>query len=92
MASKGLPRNADEKFLRIRVLAHSGDKVNIKLPIDFSKQMIQNNALEFFEENESLIDGKKITDVILSAFDYDLTGEIVTFERRNKDVIKIFIG
>jgi hypothetical protein len=92
MASKGLPRNSDEKFLRIRVLSHTGDKVNIKLPIEFSKQMIQDNALDFFEENEGVIDGKKITDMLISAFDYDLTGEIVTFERKNKDIIKVFIG
>jgi len=62
------------------------------VPIELSKQMIQDNALDFFEENEGVIDGKKITDMLISAFDYDLTGEIVTFERKNKDIIKVFIG
>ncbi|HEK9038115.1 TPA: hypothetical protein ST302_003592, partial [Clostridioides difficile] len=56
MASKQIPRNNLEKFLRIRVLSHTGDKIHIKLPVNFAKRMIENNALDLFNGKDDVVD------------------------------------
>lgn len=91
MASKQTPRNNLEKFLRIRVLSHTGDKIHIKLPVNFAKRMIENNALDLFNGKDDVVDGKKVTEILVKAFDYDLTGEVVHLERKNGDIIKVSI-
>ncbi|WP_131021574.1 hypothetical protein, partial [Clostridioides difficile] len=63
MASKQTPRNNLEKFLRIRVLSHTGDKIHIKLPVNFAKRMIENNALDLFNGKDDVVDGKKVTEI-----------------------------
>lgn len=81
----------DERLLRVRILSHNGDKVHIKLPIGFVKKMIKNNTFDLFYETDNMIDSQKLLDVLVKAFDYDLTGEIVHMERKNKDIIKMII-
>ena len=41
-------RLSDERLLRVRILSHTGDKIHIKLPIEFVKKMIKNNTFDFF--------------------------------------------
>ncbi|SJR97381.1 Uncharacterised protein [Clostridioides difficile] len=53
--------------------------------------MIENNALDLFNGKDDVVDGKKVTEILVKAFDYDLTGEVVHLERKNGDIIKVSI-
>ena len=84
-------RLSHERLLRIRVLSHTGDKIHIKLPVGFVKKMIKNNTFDFFYGADDMIDSQKLLDVLVKAFDYDLSGEIAHMERKNGDIIKMII-
>ncbi|WP_286316675.1 hypothetical protein [Romboutsia ilealis] len=81
----------DERLLRIRILSHTGDKIHIKLPVGFVKKMVKNNTFDFFYGADDIIDSKKLLDILIKAFDYDLSGEIAHMERKNGDIIKVII-
>ncbi len=36
----------NERFLKIKIAANTGDKIFLKLPIDFVKRLVKNNAIE----------------------------------------------
>lgn len=84
-------RLLDERLLRIRILSHTGDKIHIKLPVGFVKKMIKNNTFDFFYGADDIIDSQKLLDMLIKAFDYDLSGEIAHMERKNGDIIKMII-
>lgn len=81
----------DERLLRVRILSNTGDKIHIKLPVGFVKKMIKNNTFDFFYGADDMIDSQKILNVLVKAFDYDLSGEIAHMERKNGDIIKMII-
>lgn len=81
----------DERLLRVRILSHTGDKIHIELPVGFVKKMIKNNTFDFFYGADDMIDSQKLLDVLVKAFDYDLSGEIAHMERKNGDIIKMII-
>ena len=58
-------RLSDERLLRIRILSHSGDKIHIKLPIEFVKKMIKNNTFDFFYGVNDILDSNKLLDVLV---------------------------
>ena len=80
-------RLSDERLLRVRILSHTGDKI----PVGFVKKMIKNNTFDFFYGADDMIDSQKLLDVLVKAFDYDLSGEIAHMERKNGDIIKMII-
>ena len=84
-------RLSDERLLRVRILSHTGDKIHITLPVGFCKKMIKNNTFDFFYGADDMIDSQKLLDVLVKAFDYDLSGEIAHMERKNGDIIKMII-
>ena len=84
-------RNSVEKLVRIRVVSHTGDKMSVKLPMDFVKKMVENNALDIFNSSDDIIDSQKLLNVLIKAFDYNLTGEVAYIERNNGDTIRIII-
>ena len=84
-------RLSDERLLRVRILSHTGDKIHIKLPIEFVKKMIKNNTFDFFYGADDMIDSQKLLGVLVKAFDYDLSGEVAHMERKNGDIIKMII-
>ena len=84
-------RLSDERLLRVRILSHTGDKIHIKLPVGFVKKMIKNNTFDFFYGADDMMDRQKLLDVLVKAFDYDLSGEIAHMERKNGDIIKTII-
>ena len=53
--------------------------------------MIKNNTFDFFYGADDIIDSQKLLDVLIKAFDYDLSGEIAHMERKNGDIIKMII-
>ncbi|MEG1310537.1 MAG: hypothetical protein RSD47_00890 [Romboutsia sp.] len=88
---KQTARTYEERLLRIRVMSHTGDKIHIKLPIDFVKRMVKNNALDFFSGQDNIIDSEKLLNLLINAFDYNLIGEIAYLERNNGDIIRLII-
>ena len=84
-------RLSDERLLRVRILSHTGDKIYIKLPVEFVKKMVRNNTFDFFYGVDDMVDSQKLLDVLVKAFDYDLSGEIAHMERKNGDIIKMII-
>ena len=55
------------------------------------EKMIKNNTFDFFYGADDMIDSQKLLDVLVKAFDYDLSGEIAHMERKNGDIIKMII-
>jgi len=81
----------DERFLKVKVSANSGDKIYFKLPINFVKRLVQNNAIDFFKDQSDIIDSQKLLKIMLNAFDYNIVGEIAYLERHNGDRIRFII-
>ncbi|MDB8791667.1 hypothetical protein PN398_13110 [Romboutsia sp. 1001216sp1] len=88
---KSIKRVYDEKLLRVKVLSHNGDKIHIKLPVNFVKKMIQNNALDVFNDLDDIVDGKKLISLVTRALDENISGEVAHLERKNGDIIKIIL-
>ncbi|WP_243444961.1 hypothetical protein [Romboutsia maritimum] len=84
-------RSYDERYLRIRIKSHMGDKIHIKLPMDFVKKMIKNNTIDFFNGEDDIIDSDKLLNLLIQAFEYNLVGEIAYMERNNGDIIRLII-
>ncbi len=82
----------EERLLRIRITYNNGDKMQIKLPINFVKRIISNNSFEIFNYQNEFIDNKKIQDILTKAFEYDLSGEIANIERKNGDTVRLIIS
>jgi len=81
----------DERFLKVKVSANSGDKIYFKLPINFVKRLVQNNAIDFLKDQSDIIDSEKLLRIMLNAFDYNIVGEIAYLERNNGDRIRFII-
>ena len=81
----------DERFLKVKVSANSGDKMYFKLPINFVKRLVQNNAIDFLKDQSDIIDSEKLLRIMLNAFDYNIVGEIAYLERNNGDRIRFII-
>lgn len=84
-------RQNDVRLVRFRILSHTGDKIHIKLPIEFVKKMVKNNTIDFFNDKEDIIDSQKLLKLLTEAMDYDLVGEVAYLERNNGDIIRIII-
>ncbi len=84
-------KNYNDRLVIININSHTGDKVNLNLPVEFVKKLIKNNALDFFIFEEEIVDTKKITKALLDSFNYNITGDIVNLERYNGDLIRIKI-
>ena len=86
-----MDRNKGEKLVRIRIISHLGDKISIKLPIEFVKKMVKNNSLDLFNNIDDMVDSNKLLNLLTKAFDYNLVGEVAYIERNNGDTIRIII-
>lgn len=84
-------KSNNERLVKIRIISNIGNKIIIKLPINFVKKMINNNAIDFFPIGDDTIESEKILNLFIKAFDYDLVGEIAHIERKNGDSIRIII-
>ena len=89
--SKILNRDYDERYLKIKIISHVGDKIHLKLPIEFVKKMLKNNTIDFFYIEEDAVDSEKLLKILMNAFEYNLVGDIAYMERFNGDTIKLVI-
>ncbi|MGL5692853.1 MAG: hypothetical protein ACRCXA_02160 [Peptostreptococcaceae bacterium] len=83
--------NYEERFLKIKISANSGDKVYLKLPMNFVKRIVKNNSIDFLKSQSDIIDSEKLLKIMLNAFDYEIVGEVAYFERNNGDKIRFII-
>ncbi|SCH71999.1 MULTISPECIES: hypothetical protein [unclassified Romboutsia] len=81
----------DERFLKIKISANTGDNIFLKLPISFVKRLVANNAIDFFKNQDDIIDSQKLLKIMLDAFEYNVVGEIAYLERSNGDKIRFII-
>lgn len=81
----------DERFLKVKISANSGDKIYLRLPVNFIKRLVKNNAIDFLKDKSDIIDSEKLLKIMLNAFDYNIVGEIAYFERNNGDKIRFII-
>ena len=82
-----------EKMIKIRILSHEGDRVNVTLPLKFVSGMIKafGKIPNINVENMEGIDGKEMADTVMAAIDGGIEGEIVDIESSEGDIVKIVI-
>ena len=84
----------EDKFLRVNILSHEGDGVNIKLPIKVIKEVVKvtgklpiSTSVKGMEE----IDMDELMNTIVSCLDNEVMGEIVDICSSEGDIVKIVI-
>ena len=89
-----IPKKYEDKFLRIKVLSHDGDKVNVQLPIKIIKEVIRvtgklpiSTSIEGME-NINLDD---LMNTIVACLDNEVMGEIVDVCSKDGDTVKVVI-
>ena len=89
-----VPKKYEDKFLRVEVLSHEGDKVNVKLPIKVIKEIIKiTGKLPISTSIEGMngIDIDELMNTIVSCLDNEVMGEIVDICSSEGDTVKIVI-
>lgn len=77
--------------LIININTFNGEYINLNLPVEFVKRIIDNNCFDFFYYREDAIDSDKILKIIKDAFNYNLTGYIGEIRTSNNNVINLSI-
>ena len=80
------------RTLVINIRTFTGEYINLNLPVEFVKRLIDNNCFDFFYYKEDAIDCDKLLKLVNNAFNYDLTGYIgeITTADQYKLVCNIF--
>jgi hypothetical protein len=87
-----IPNDADiiNKMLKIKVISHDGDNVNVNLPIRFVKTMLKTIGKIPIPENAKCMENLDLN-VIAEAIDNGLSGKIVDVKSANGDVVEVSI-
>jgi len=88
------PKNYEDKFLKVEVLSHEGDKVNVQLPIKVIKEVIKiTGKLPISTHIEGMdgIDIDELMNTLVSCLDNKVMGEIVDICSSEGDTVKIVI-
>lgn len=88
------PKKYEDKFLRVKILSHEGDKVNVQLPIKIIKEVIRvTGKLPISTSIEGMngIDIDELMNTIVSCLDNEVMGEIVDICSSEGDTVKIVI-
>jgi hypothetical protein len=80
-------------MIKIRVLSHEGDKVNITVPLKFVKSMINATGKipNINVENMDGVNPEEITHTVMAAIDNGMVGKIVDIESHEGDIVEITI-
>lgn len=79
------------KKLVISINTNTGEFVNLNLPMDFVKRMLNNNSFDFFYYRDDAIDSEKLLDIIRDGLNYNLTGYIGEVHTNKNDIISLSI-
>jgi len=88
------PKRYEDKFLRIKVLSHEGDKVNVQLPVKVIKEVIKITGkipISTSIEGMDGIDIDELMNTLVSCLDNEVMGEIVDICSSEGDTVKIVI-
>lgn len=89
------PKKYEDKFLKVEVLSHEGDKVNVQLPIKVIKEVIKITGKLPISTHIEGMDGIDIDDelmnTLVSCLDNKVMGEIVDICSSEGDTVKIVI-
>jgi len=88
------PKSYEDKFLRIKVLSHEGDKVNVQLPVKVIKEVIKITGKLPISTSIKGMDGIDIDELmntLVSCLDNEVMGEIVDICSSEGDTVKIVI-
>lgn len=88
------PKSYEDKFLRIKVLGHEGDKVNVQLPVKVIKEVIKITGKLPISTSIKGMDGIDIDELmntLVSCLDNEVMGEIVDICSSEGDTVKIVI-
>ena len=88
------PKEYEDKFLRVKVLGHEGDKVNIQLPIKVVKEVLKVTGklpIATYIEGMDGFDIDELMNTLVSCLDNEVMGEIVDICSSEGDIVKIFI-
>ncbi|MDU2112570.1 MAG: hypothetical protein E7E92_08640 [Clostridiales bacterium] len=88
------PKTYEDKFLKVEVLSHEGDKVNVQLPIKVIKEVIKITGklpISTHIEGMNGIDIDELMDTLVSCLDNKVMGEIVDICSSEGDTVKIVI-
>ena len=88
------PKRYEDKFLRIKVLSHEGDKVNVQLPIKIIREVIKvTGKLPISTSIEGMngINIDELMNTLVSCLDNEVMGEIVDICSSEGDTVKIVI-
>ena len=77
--------------LIININTFNGEYINLNLPVEFVKRIIDNNCFDFFYYREDAVDSDKLLKVIRDAFNYNLTGYIGEIRTSNNNIINLTI-
>lgn len=89
-----ISKKYEDKFLRVEVLSHEGDKVNVKLPIKVIKEVIKvTGKLPISTSIEGMngVNLDELMNTIVSCLDNEVMGEIVDICSSEGDTVKIVI-
>ncbi|MFR1709466.1 MAG: SHOCT-like domain-containing protein [Clostridium sp.] len=84
----------EDKFLRVEVLGHDGDKVNVKLPIKVIREVLKvTGKLPISKSIEGMdgIDIDELMNTIVSCLDNEVMGEIVDICSSDGDTVKVVV-
>ncbi|ADK13553.1 SHOCT-like domain-containing protein [Clostridium ljungdahlii] len=90
--SSNIPNDADiiNKMLKIKVISHDGDNVNVNLPVKFVKTMLKTIGKIPIPENAKCMENLDLN-VIAEAIDNGLSGKIVDVKSANGDIVEVSI-
>lgn len=83
------PKKEAFKMVKVKVLSADGDKVNIKIPIEFAKIALRNG--KGFMKNDQIEKLDLDIDMILELIEEGTMGEIINVESADGDLVKIVI-
>lgn len=84
----------EDKFLRIKVLGHEGNTVNVQLPIKVIKEIIKVTGKLPISTSVEGIEGVNVDELmntIASCLESEVMGEIVDICSKEGDIVKIVI-
>ena len=81
----------NNRTLIININTFTGEYINLNLPVEFLKRVINNNCFDFFYYREDAIDSEKLLTLINDAFKYDLTGYIGEIKTVDNNHIELSI-
>ncbi|WP_295777600.1 hypothetical protein [Clostridium sp. 2218st1_F5_2218SCRN_220325] len=81
----------DDRTLIININTFTGEYINLNLPVEFVKRLINNNCFDFFYYREDAIDCEKFLKLVKDAFNYELTGYIGEIKTVDNNHIELMI-